>query len=81
MKNKKEFKNNLAKYRTWKNITQQKLAEEINVSVPMLRNIETKHYFPSYIIRKKICDYFNVLPEQMFYEEPQNEEIIGEKAV
>jgi DNA-binding XRE family transcriptional regulator len=67
-KNKIKYKNNLQKYRVWKNMTQKQLSEMCNVSQPMIYKIEKENYLPNYIIRQKICKFFNVTQKQMFTE-------------
>ena len=62
-----QIKNNLGKYRVWKNITQEELSKELKISVPSLRDIEVYNKYPKYQIRAKICKYFNVSQDQMFY--------------
>jgi DNA-binding XRE family transcriptional regulator len=66
---KSNIKNNLKKYRQWKFITQEDLADELNISTTQLRMIETENHYPKYQVRSKICNYFGVSQEQMFYEE------------
>lgn len=61
------IKNNLLKYRVWKNLTQEDLAEDLNISVNNLRMIEIYHKYPRYQLRAKLCKYFNVSQDQMFY--------------
>ena len=61
------LKNNLGKYRVWKNITQENLAIELKMSVSAIRNIEIYNHYPKYQVRAKICKYFNVSQDQMFY--------------
>ena len=58
--------NNLKKYRTWNGLTQRELAGELRISVQQLMGIE-KHRYPKYQIRARICKYFNVSQDQMFY--------------
>lgn len=67
-----KIKNNLRKYRIWKNITQEKLAEELKISVNQLRLIETHDKYPKYQIRSRLCQYFDVSQDQMFYSENQD---------
>lgn len=66
---KSNIKNNLKKYRQWKFITQQQLAKELKVSVNLLRIIETEDYYPKYQVRARLCEYFGIRQEQMFYRE------------
>lgn len=63
----KIIKNNLKKYRQWKFITQQDLANEIKVSLTLIRRIETENHCPKYQIRERLCKYFGIRQEQMFY--------------
>lgn len=63
----KIIKNNLKKMRQWKFATQQELAEELNISTSLLRRIETEDHYPKYQVRSRLCEYFGVSPEQMFY--------------
>lgn len=60
--------NNLNKYRIFKGLTQQDLSKELNISCQLIRKIETENHFPKYNLRSKICKYFNVSHNQMFYE-------------
>jgi DNA-binding XRE family transcriptional regulator len=65
----KYIKNNLRKMRQWKFITQEDLAKELKISVTLLRWIETENYYPKYQVRARLCEYFGVSYEQMFYRE------------
>lgn len=65
--NKPQIKNNLSKYRIWKNITQEELSKKLKISTTELRNIEVDYKYPKYQTRAKICKYFNVSQDQMFY--------------
>lgn len=65
--NKPKIMNNLRKYRIWKNITQEELAEELKISVNQLRLIECHSKYPKYQIRSRLCGYFNVSQDQMFF--------------
>jgi putative transcriptional regulator len=66
------IKNNLLKYRKYYNITQENLSNQLKISVQLIRKIEAKHYYPKYQIRAKICKYFNISYEQMFYIESED---------
>jgi len=66
---KKAIKNNLRKYRIWKNITQSQLAIELSVSIAQVRDIEIKNKYPKYQVRSRMCKYFEISQGQMFYEE------------
>jgi|WetSurMetagenome_2_1015567.scaffolds.fasta_scaffold52260_4 DNA-binding XRE family transcriptional regulator len=61
------IKNNLQKYRVWKKLTQTELAKCVEISINQLRKIEHDGYYPKYMIRQKICNYFGILQTQMFY--------------
>lgn len=62
-----EIKNNLSKYRAWKDITQNELAANLRISSHQLRMIELNRKYPKYQTRAKICKFFNVSQNQMFY--------------
>ncbi len=66
------IKNNLLKYRKYYDITQENLSNQLKISVQLIRKIEAKHYYPKYQIRAKICKYFNISLEQMFYIESED---------
>lgn len=59
--------NNLKKYRVYNGITQEILSEKIGYSVNLIRSIENKNKYPKYQIRSKICNFFNINQDQMFY--------------
>jgi DNA-binding XRE family transcriptional regulator len=59
--------NNLRKYRIWKNITQEELANELKISINQIRLIESHNKYPKYQIRSRVCKYFNVSQDQMFF--------------
>jgi DNA-binding XRE family transcriptional regulator len=59
--------NNLQKYRVWKNITQDQLCKILKISLSNLREIEVYNKYPKYQVRQRICNYFNVSQNQMFY--------------
>jgi len=63
----KNIKNNLSKYRAWKNINQDELATNLGLSTYQLRMIELNRKYPKDKVRESICAYFNVNNEQMFY--------------
>lgn len=60
------IKNNLQKYRVWKQLTQSKLAKITKISKNIIAKIEQENYYPKYIIRQKLCDYFGISQDQMF---------------
>jgi DNA-binding XRE family transcriptional regulator len=61
------IKNNLSKYRHWKDLTQKELAEELEISASLIVKIEND--VPKWYTRKMICEYFGVSQGQMFYRE------------
>ncbi len=63
------IKNNLQKWRTYKNLTQEELKVQLNISVHLIRKIEFKQHYPKYQVREKICKFFGISQEQMFYKE------------
>lgn len=62
------IKNNVRKYRYWKNIRQVDMAKEFKISIAYYRKIEAG-YYQKYQVRARICKYFNVSMDQMFYTE------------
>ena len=71
IKNKK-YKNNVQKYRVWKNLLQRELAEEIGISKSQLRNIELNKCQPRKKFRERLCEYFGINFNQLFYEDKNN---------
>ena len=71
-KTKVKLKNNVQKYRVWKNLQQKELAKEVNISVSEIRLIE-KHIVkrPRLDLRLRICEFFGVSHDQMFYEDEE----------
>lgn len=67
------IKNNLQKYRVWKNLTQSKLAKITKISKNIIAKMEQENYYPKYIIRQKLCNYFGISQDQMFSEGAENE--------
>jgi DNA-binding XRE family transcriptional regulator len=61
-----EINNNVKKYRVWKGIRQSDLAKDLKISIAYYRKIEAG-YYPKYQVRSRICKYFNVNHDQMFY--------------
>lgn len=72
MRKSKIVKNNFKKYRKFIGLTQVELSEELDISLNTLTRIENKFLLPSYMIRKKICIYFDISQNQM-WEEDKNE--------
>ncbi len=74
---KQHYKNNMQKYRVWKGLLQKDIATDMNISISEIRLIERNEVCPSKKNRIKICDYFGVSFEQMFYldkDEVENED-------
>lgn len=61
------IKNNVQKYRVWKRLTQKELAENIGVSVSQISLIENKLSNPRESTKHKICEFFGVNHDQIFY--------------
>lgn len=62
-----KINNNLQKYRVWKQLTQLELSKLLKISVNQIRQIEIDKKYPKYQIRARICKFFNVSQNQMFY--------------
>lgn len=68
------MKNNLEQLRLSKGITQEQLADQVDVSRQTIISLEKGHYNPSIILAFKLSKYFNVKIEEIFiYEEDKNE--------
>lgn len=64
------MENNIKKYRIWKGLKQKELAKLVKISTSELRLIEkNKIKRPRAGLRLRICDYFGVSHDQMFYSE------------
>ena len=59
--------NNLQKYRVWKNLSQKELAEDVEASISEIRLIEKNLVTPRLMLRLRICEFFGVSHNQMFY--------------
>ena len=68
MRHKEKVKNNLQKYRAWKQLRQIDLAKDLGMGICTLRKIEQDYYYPKYQVRVKICNYFGINQNQMFHE-------------
>ena len=66
--------NKLKAYRVWKNRTQKELSEELKISRDWIRRIENDKAYPKYQIRKKLCDYFKINPDQLFILDNEGDE-------
>lgn len=67
MNYKKQYYNNLQKYRVYYNLTQESLANKLKISPQTIRMIEHQKSFPTGHNIKTILDYFNLSFDQMFY--------------
>lgn len=64
---KKQLGQKIKKLRKSRSLTQEKLAEIINIEVPSLSNIETGKFAPSVDTLQKICEALNVEPWEFYY--------------
>ena len=60
------MKNKLKIYRTIKNLTQEQLGDELNVSRQTIIAIESNKYLPSLPLAFKIAKFFKVKIEEIF---------------
>jgi len=60
------MQNNIAKYRKEAGLSQQELADAINVSRKTISTVETNRFTPSVIIALKIVKHFNTSVESLF---------------
>ena len=69
------MKNRLEEIRKSKGITQEELANALEVSRQTVGSLENGRYNPSIILAFKIAHFFDVSIEEVFiYEEDQNED-------
>ena len=69
------MKNRLEEIRKAKGITQEELANALEVSRQTVGSLENGRYNPSIILACKIAHFFDVSIEEVFiYEEDQNED-------
>ena len=69
------MKNRLEEIRKAKGITQEELANALEVSRQTVGSLENGRYNPSIILAFKIARFFNVSIEEVFiYEEDKNED-------
>ena len=66
------MKNSLKVERAKLNITQQDLADKINVSRQTINSIEADRYVPSTILAIKISNVFNTTVNSIFYLEAED---------
>ena len=64
---KQELGKNIKKYRKLNNITQEKLAETVNIEINSISSIETGKFFPSPDNLVKIANALNVSLSDLFY--------------
>ncbi|WP_417670939.1 helix-turn-helix transcriptional regulator [Pseudoalteromonas tetraodonis] len=60
------MQNNIAKFRKKAGLSQQELADAINVSRKTISTVETNRFTPSVIIALKIARHFNTSVESLF---------------
>ena len=60
------MQNNIAKFRKEAGLSQQELADAINVSRKTISTVETNRFTPSVIIALKIAKHFNTSVESLF---------------
>ncbi len=60
------MKNKLKVYRAMHDLSQEKLANEIDVSRQTIHAIERKKFVPSTLLALKLAKYFNVSVEEIF---------------
>ncbi|MAY60217.1 MULTISPECIES: helix-turn-helix transcriptional regulator [Pseudoalteromonas] len=60
------MQNNIAKFRKEAGLSQQELADAINVSRKTISTVETNRFTPSVIIALKIARHFNTSVESLF---------------
>lgn len=58
--------NNIARFRAEHGLSQQQLADEINVSRKTISTVETGRFTPSVIIALRLAQRFNVPVEEIF---------------
>lgn len=69
MNYRKNIKNNIQKYRVWKNLLQSELAEQTGVSVSEVRLLEKNKVSPHKATEEKLLKFFGISYHQLFYEE------------
>ena len=63
------FGKNIKNYRKQNRLSQEKLAEHLEISVIHLSNIECGKKFASPNLIERIAKFFNISPSALFYEE------------
>lgn len=75
---KKAFGKRLKNIRLSKNLTQENLAELININQRQISKIETGEHFPSANTLEKLCNVLDVLPCKLFdfeFNSPDNQDV------
>ena len=65
------MKNNLKMYRAWKNLTQEELAKELQISRQSIVAMEADRYDCSVRLARKMAKYFGCLIEDIFFDDDE----------
>ena len=60
------LRNDIARFRSDKKVSQQELADAISVSRKTISTVETGRFMPSVVIALKLANYFGVAVEDLF---------------
>ena len=60
------LRNDIARFRSDKKVSQQELANAISVSRKTISTVETGRFMPSVVIALKLANYFGVAVEDLF---------------
>lgn len=60
------LRNDIARFRSDKKVSQQELADAISVSRKTISTVETGRFTPSVVIALKLANYFGVTVEDLF---------------
>ena len=60
------LRNDIARFRSDKKVSQQELADAISVSRKTISTVETGRFTPSVVIALKLANYFGVAVEDLF---------------
>ncbi|GAB2991673.1 helix-turn-helix transcriptional regulator [Psychrosphaera aestuarii] len=60
------LRNDIARFRSDKKVSQQELADAISVSRKTISTVETGRFTPSVVIALKLANYFGVAVEDIF---------------
>lgn len=69
------MKTKIAQYRKEKKVTQEELAEAVNVTRQTIISLENGKYKASLVLAHKIAQFFNVTIEEMFIFDREDENI------